>query len=47
MTSDDNASAEGDFKQCADKVSEVINLAFGGKMSKTINLILYSWQVSV
>jgi len=47
VTKDDNASGEGDFQECADKVSEVISLAFGGRMSKTIHLFLYSWEVSV
>ena len=46
-TSDDNTSDEGGFKQCADKASEVISLAFSGRMCKSTNLILYSWEVSV
>jgi hypothetical protein len=47
VTSDDNASDEDDVKQCADKVSEVISLAFGGRLCKTTNLILDSREVSV
>jgi len=46
-TSDNTASDDADFKQCANKVLEFISLTFGGRMSRTTNLILNSWEVPV